>query len=208
MAQPALGTGRLCVRAHGQVRYPLETPYPDGTTHVVFDLLAFVARLPALVPRPRAHLTRDHGVFGIEDNSPLSITATYTSAIVSATVELGGQTVATSQSGSAARYRQFAGFAAARDVFGYQIGSAAGFNSAPFRGLTPTLLDLGSRAFTSNAFASMGLPNPFPRVSFPFQATELRINFASPATQPLLAMLSTVTTTTVIPVPAAAWLFA
>ena len=34
----------------------------DGTTHVVFEPLYFIARLAALVPRPRAHLTRDHGV--------------------------------------------------------------------------------------------------------------------------------------------------
>ena len=33
------------------------------TTHVVLDPLDFIARLAALVPRPRAHLTRYHGVF-------------------------------------------------------------------------------------------------------------------------------------------------
>jgi hypothetical protein len=38
-------------------------PYRDGTTHVVFEPLDFMARLAALVPRPRAHLTRYHGVF-------------------------------------------------------------------------------------------------------------------------------------------------
>ena len=47
----------------GQVRYTLKTPYRDGTTHVVFEPLDFMARLAALVPRPRAHLTRYHGVF-------------------------------------------------------------------------------------------------------------------------------------------------
>ena len=36
---------------------------PDGTTHVVFEPLDFLARLAALVPLPRAHLTRYHGVF-------------------------------------------------------------------------------------------------------------------------------------------------
>jgi hypothetical protein len=45
------------------VRYTLKTPYRDGTTHVVFEPLDFMARLAALVPRPRAHLTRYHGVF-------------------------------------------------------------------------------------------------------------------------------------------------
>ncbi len=35
----------------------------NGTTHVVFEPLDFLARLAALVPRPRVNLTRYHGVF-------------------------------------------------------------------------------------------------------------------------------------------------
>jgi hypothetical protein len=45
------------------VRYALKTPYRDGTTHVIFEPEDFIARLAALVPKPRAHLTRYHGVF-------------------------------------------------------------------------------------------------------------------------------------------------
>jgi hypothetical protein len=45
------------------VRYTLKTPYRDGTTHVIFEPEDFIARLAALVPKPRAHLTRYHGVF-------------------------------------------------------------------------------------------------------------------------------------------------
>src|SRR3989304_1499652 len=41
----------------------LKTPYRDGTTHVLFEPLDFIARLAALVPRPRVNLTRFHGVF-------------------------------------------------------------------------------------------------------------------------------------------------
>jgi hypothetical protein len=55
--------GRCAVRPHGQVCYQLKTPYRDGTTHVVFEPLDFVARLAALVPKPRVNLTRFHGVF-------------------------------------------------------------------------------------------------------------------------------------------------
>ena len=40
--------------AQGQVRYELKTAYRDGTTHVVFEPLDFIARLAALVPRPSA----------------------------------------------------------------------------------------------------------------------------------------------------------
>ena len=63
IARPAIATGRLSLTSHGQVRYTLKTPDRDGTTHVVFEPLDFIARLAALVPRPRAHLTRYHGVF-------------------------------------------------------------------------------------------------------------------------------------------------
>ena len=45
------------------MRYQLKTPYSDGTTHVLFEPLDFIARLAALVPKPRVNLTRYHGVF-------------------------------------------------------------------------------------------------------------------------------------------------
>ncbi len=47
----------------GKISYELKTPYKNGTTHVVFEPLDFIARLAALVPKPRFHLTRYHGVF-------------------------------------------------------------------------------------------------------------------------------------------------
>ena len=34
----------------------------DGTTHIVMSPLEFMQRLAALVPRPRLHLIRFHGV--------------------------------------------------------------------------------------------------------------------------------------------------
>ena len=54
IARPAIATGRLSLTGQGQVRYTLETPYRDGTTHVVFEPLDFMARLAARVPKPRA----------------------------------------------------------------------------------------------------------------------------------------------------------
>ena len=50
------------------MRYQLKTPYRDGTTFVVFEPLDFIARLVALIPRPRANLTRYHGVFAPNSN--------------------------------------------------------------------------------------------------------------------------------------------
>ena len=58
IARPPIAAGRLLLNGQGQVRYTLKTPYRDGTTHVVFEPLDFIARLAALVPRPRAHLIR------------------------------------------------------------------------------------------------------------------------------------------------------
>jgi hypothetical protein len=45
------------------VRYTLKSPWRDGTTRVIFEPEDFIARLAALVPNPRAHLTRYHAVF-------------------------------------------------------------------------------------------------------------------------------------------------
>jgi len=63
ITRPAVSTKRLSLTRHGKVRYELKTPYSDGTTHVLFEPLDFIARLAALVPRPRVNLTRYHGVF-------------------------------------------------------------------------------------------------------------------------------------------------
>ena len=40
----------------------LKKPYGDGTSHLMFSPLEFLEKLAALVPPPRAHLTRFHGV--------------------------------------------------------------------------------------------------------------------------------------------------
>ena len=64
----AIAEPRLSLTPHGNVCYQLKTPYRDGTTHVILEPLDFMARLAALVPRPRVNLTRYHGVFA--PNSP------------------------------------------------------------------------------------------------------------------------------------------
>ncbi|MCP5083373.1 MAG: transposase [Alphaproteobacteria bacterium] len=54
---------RLSIDGDGLVVHELKHPFRDGTTHVLFEPLDFLARLAALVPRPRAHLVRYHGLF-------------------------------------------------------------------------------------------------------------------------------------------------
>lgn len=63
VSRPAIAVERLSLTSHGEVRYRLKTPYRDGTTDIVLEPLDFMARLAALVPPPRVHQTRFHGVF-------------------------------------------------------------------------------------------------------------------------------------------------
>lgn len=63
VARPAIALERLSRDGDGLVVYELKHPFRDGTTHVLFEPLDFIARLAALVPRPRTHLVRFHGLF-------------------------------------------------------------------------------------------------------------------------------------------------
>jgi ribosomal protein S27E len=63
VSRPPVASERLALTASGQVRYTLKTPYRDGTTHIVLEPLDLMARRAALVPKPRMHLTRYHGMF-------------------------------------------------------------------------------------------------------------------------------------------------
>jgi len=61
--RPPVALERLSLDGDGLVVYELKRAYSDGTTHVLFEPLDFIARLAALVPRPRGHLLRYHGLF-------------------------------------------------------------------------------------------------------------------------------------------------
>ena len=58
ITRPAITEKRLSLTNHGKVRYELKTPYRDGTTHVIFEPVDFIAKLAALIPKPRVNLTR------------------------------------------------------------------------------------------------------------------------------------------------------
>jgi len=62
ISRPPVAVKRLSLSRYGKVVYTLKTPYRDGTTQVAFEPIDFIARLAALVPRPRVNLTRYHGV--------------------------------------------------------------------------------------------------------------------------------------------------
>ena len=62
ITRPAIANQRLKRNPAGQVVLQLKSPYRDGTTHIVMSPLELMQRLAALVPRPRLHLIRFHGV--------------------------------------------------------------------------------------------------------------------------------------------------
>lgn len=74
IARPAISEQRLSLTPAGKVRYQLKTPFRNGTTHVIFEPLDFIARLAALVPKPRVNLTRFHGVFAPNSKHRAAVT--------------------------------------------------------------------------------------------------------------------------------------
>jgi len=63
-ARPPIATERLSRLEDGRLLYRLKHRWRDGTTHVVFTPQELVEKLAALVPPPRFHLVRYHGVLG------------------------------------------------------------------------------------------------------------------------------------------------
>lgn len=74
ISRPGISEKRLSLTPNGNIRYQLKTPYRDGTTHVIFEPLDFIARLSALVPKPRVKLTRFHGVFAPNSKHRVRVT--------------------------------------------------------------------------------------------------------------------------------------
>ena len=63
-AGPAVATERLSDLPDGRLLYRLKRPWRNGTTAVVFEPQDLLAKLAALVPAPRVHLIRFHGILG------------------------------------------------------------------------------------------------------------------------------------------------
>ena len=62
IARPPLAQERLEEHGDGRLRYRFKRPWRNGTYAVVLEPLDLVARLVALVPPPRFHMLRYHGV--------------------------------------------------------------------------------------------------------------------------------------------------
>lgn len=62
VARSSLPLSRMTEIPNGRIELRLKKPFSDGTTAVYFTPMQLIERLVALVPKPRAHLTRFHGV--------------------------------------------------------------------------------------------------------------------------------------------------
>jgi hypothetical protein len=81
VSRPPVAVDRMVLTASGQVRHTLKRPYRGGTTHIVLEPLDLMARLAALVPPPRMHLTRFHGVFARHSKLRAAVTPAPPNAI-------------------------------------------------------------------------------------------------------------------------------
>lgn len=63
MARGPIATERLSESFPNLLIYKMKTPWRDGTTHVSFSRLDFIARLVALIPPPKMNMVRYAGVF-------------------------------------------------------------------------------------------------------------------------------------------------
>ncbi len=62
VARPPLAHDRLQVRSDGRLALRLKTRWRDGTTHILMERRELLERLVPLIPPPRAHQVRYHGV--------------------------------------------------------------------------------------------------------------------------------------------------
>ena len=61
--RPAFALERLSWTEDGNIRYQYKRAAPNGKPETECDPVEFLAKLAALIPPPRKHLTRYHGVF-------------------------------------------------------------------------------------------------------------------------------------------------
>jgi len=64
LARPPIANERLSELPDGRLALQLKQRWRNGTTHVVFTPHELIEKLIPLIPRPRAHVVRYHGVFG------------------------------------------------------------------------------------------------------------------------------------------------
>jgi hypothetical protein len=64
LARPPIANERLSELPDGRLALKFKQVWRDGSTHVVFTPHELIEKLIPLIPRPRAHLVRYHGILG------------------------------------------------------------------------------------------------------------------------------------------------
>ena len=64
VARPPLSNERLEETPDGRLLLRLKTRWRDGTTHIAMERSELIERLVPLIPPPRAHQVRYHGILG------------------------------------------------------------------------------------------------------------------------------------------------
>mgnify|MGYP001767302558 CR=1 FL=1 len=64
LARPPIAHDRLSKLPDGRLALQFKQPWRDGTSHVVFTPQELIEKLIPLIPRPRAHVIRYHGILG------------------------------------------------------------------------------------------------------------------------------------------------
>ncbi len=62
ITRPPLSSESLEQLPNGDLTFKLKTPWDDGTTHLVFTPTEFIEKLAAIIPPPRFHQLRYHGI--------------------------------------------------------------------------------------------------------------------------------------------------
>ena len=62
LARPPIAQDRLTELPDGRLRYVMKRAWKDGTHALVFEPLDLIARICAMIPPPRFHMVRFHGV--------------------------------------------------------------------------------------------------------------------------------------------------
>jgi hypothetical protein len=64
LARPPIANARLQELPDGRLALRFKQAWRDGTTHIVFTPHELIEKLIPLIPRPRCHLVRYHGILG------------------------------------------------------------------------------------------------------------------------------------------------
>jgi hypothetical protein len=64
LARPPIANDRLQELPDGRLALRFKQAWRDGTTHILFTPHELIEKLIALIPRPRCHLVRYHGILG------------------------------------------------------------------------------------------------------------------------------------------------